>query len=157
MDIQISRKLIALLVVAVVFVTGVVAAVPLVGQGRLSAPISDSEIVTSAREIAIAFGKGDLYQHPESYPVTERFIESVNDLPNKATVWPEYVGLAGDVLIVLRGKDGTSQDFVDVTAHVLNKSMGGSSLTQVVLRFVKDSNSWKVDRLFSIPKGDFKS
>ncbi len=160
MEITVSRKLVIALIAIVVLVIGAVFVVPPL-LGRFSAatpktsPSSDERAIIAITEsLATAFGKGELYRFPEQFPVTARLLESIKKIPNRAETLPEYVGPAGEAMVVLRGTEASGEAFGDVSTHVLNKSVGGVGLTQVIIRFVEDGGKWKADRLYSIPKGD---
>ncbi len=160
MEIQINRKTIFLLAAVATLIVAAIAIIPLLRGARASSTsaVSDdeTELARATSQLAAAFGQGDLYREPDKYPLTARLAESIKKLSNRGETWPAYSGPTGDVVVVLRGTDTSGQAFVDVSAHILNKSAGGTGLTQVNLRFVKDGGSWKADRLYSVSKGDIR-
>ncbi len=79
---------------------------------------------------------------------------SITKIPNRGQTWPEFVGLIGEAVLVLQGKDGNGQAFTDMVAHVLSQGANGSTqLTQVDLRMIQDGGTWKADRLWTLAKG----
>ncbi len=160
MEIQINRKTIFLLAAVATLIMAAIAIIPLLTAARASstpaAARDETELARAASQLAAAFGQGDLYREPDKYPLTARLAESIKKLSNRVETWPAYVGPTGDVVVVLRSTDAGGQAFVDVSAHILNKSAGGTGLTQLILRFVKDGGSWKADKFYSVSKGDIR-
>ncbi len=157
MQITLSRKwLYVLLVVLVALpVTSiVVASQQSAVAGTTPGGNMASEVTQLARDLAMAFGKGDLYRSPDRYPLTDSLKASIAKIPNRGQVWPEFVGLTGDVVVVLQGKDASNRSFTDVVAHVLSKGANSSTqLTQVDLRMIHEGGTWKADRLLTLAKG----
>ncbi len=112
----------------------------------------NADVLRVARELIVAFGTGDLYRSPDHHPLTGALATALKNW--QTTTWPEFVGTTGEVLIVLRGTEASGRAFVDVTGHVLNKTLGGTGLTQVTLRMVQEVGTWKADRLDTTSKGD---
>jgi hypothetical protein len=158
--ITVSRRSIAFLVLALVAIAA--AALLWRPPGGSAAPPptpalsreESGDVLRVARELVVAFGTGELYRAPEAYPLTGPLAEALGRRSTAA--WPAYLGTAGEVLVVLRGTDAGGRDFVDVTGHVLNKTLGGSGLTQVTLRMVQEDGAWKADRLDTTSKGDVR-
>ena len=161
MQITLSRKWLFVPLVGVVLLTmGVI-----LNAGRsstASAPAREptaevnqaTEIERVARQVATAFGQGDLYRSPDQYPLTDSLRSSIAKIPNRGQTWPEFVGLAGDIVVVLQGKDGNGQAFTDVVIHVLSQGANRSTqLTQVDLRLIQDGKTWKADHLLTLAKG----
>lgn len=113
-----------------------------------------ADLMRLAREVATAFGRGRLYQSPKEYPLTPALQTSIAKLPNRAQAWPEFVGLTGEAVIVLRGFDGDRRPFTDVVIHAVNR--GGQQslqLTQIDLRLIQSDGAWHVDRVLTLPQG----
>jgi hypothetical protein len=112
----------------------------------------NGDVLRVALELIVAFGTGDLYRSPNDHPLTSALAKALKN--RQTTTWPEFVGTTGEVLIVLRGTEASGRAFADVTGHVLNKTLGGTGLTQVTLRMVQEAGTWKADRLDTTSKGD---
>jgi hypothetical protein len=110
------------------------------------------DVLRVARELIVAFGTGELYRSPEGHPLTNALAQAIRN--RQTATWPAFEGTTGEVLVVLRGTEAGGRDFVDVTGHVLNKTLGGTGLTQVTLRMVREGGTWKADRLDTTSKGD---
>lgn len=156
--VTISRWTIAFLILSVVAAATVALLWRPVGGRAAPSPTStisrddSSNVLRVARELIVAFGTGDLYRAPDDHPLTNALATALKN--RQTTTWPEFVGTTGEVLIVLRGTQANGRDFVDVTGHVLNKTLGGTGLTQVTLRMVQEVGTWKADRLDTTSKGD---
>lgn len=155
-EIRISRLLILLLlfagIVSVAFFTIFKPGASAPAAATLTASPVDQEVLSLGRSLAEAFGKGDLYQNPAAYPLTDQLLTLVEKRPAEAA-WPVFVRLEGDVVIVLRGTDSHGREFVDIAAHVLSKAIAGNNLTQLDMRLVRVGGRWLADWLYTVPKG----
>ena len=71
------------------------------------------------------------------YPLTASLKVTLSKFPRHGQDWSTFVGLAGEVVVVLQSKDGNGQAFTDVVAHVLSQGADHHlRLTQVDLRLV---------------------
>ena len=135
-------------------VMGLLALPPTRNHGPDPAPAMPPDLRQTARDLATAFGQGDLYRSPDKYPLTDSLKTALAKLPSHGQDWPAFVGLSGEVVVVLQGRDGSGQAFTDVVAHVLNQGVNRSTqLTQIDLRLVQVSGHWQADRLLTLPKG----
>ncbi len=143
------------IVLTLVLLIGIVVA--LIQAARTTPAVSATEeaiLVRVARELATAFGQGELYRTPDKYPTTQRLRASIAKLPNRGHAWPPFVSRPGEVVVVLNGREANGQAFTDVVAHVLSQGANGSAqLTQVDLRLVHEGETWKADRVFTLAKG----
>lgn len=160
MHIAISHKQSFALLVGIVLIIGGLlnACRPPEAPAVMSTPAAEvdetADLMRVARQVATAFGQGRLYQSPAEHPLTPSLQASITKLPNRAQAWPEFVGLAGDAVIVLHGQDADRRPFTDVVIHVVNRGAQQSlQLTQIDLRLIDIDGAWRVDRILTLAKG----
>ncbi len=157
MKITISRRWLYVAIALLVTLTAA-ALLLTVRQPAAAASGPDSstaaQVMGLARDLTSAFGRGDLYRSPNKYPLTDELTASITQLPNRAATWPTFVGLAGEAVVVLQGREADGTAFIDVVDHVLSQSPNHTAqLTELDLRLIQENGAWKADRILTLPKG----
>jgi len=154
MEITLSRKTVLATGIAVVVVIALLAGLLLrsaVGGPRsvVHAPEAQPLLAETVR-IAEGIGTGDLYLHPESYPLSDELEKALKERlarePNPKFL--PYRGAVGTPVIAL-----STQDFVDTVYHLSFAQSGGVILTQVQLRFQKVNGQWTVVKMDTYARG----